>query len=382
MLKSRVAGNSKLNRNGKHSSARSTRPLPARRVKDPRTELRITAKRGGVTLVVGAGVSIPRGLPNWEYLARALWKEAFGDKSTPWDGEGSSRGLSQLLPIIFELVYRELGETEFIESLTRHLYARVRYPGADPDFPQSSESLAVIARLLFEEYHREGGRRINAVITLNADDLIEQAINTLAGPKTRKKPFEEPIVFSIARATHFDPGRHVRRPIPVYHIHGFIPSEQSGHLQRFDHMFVFTDTQYWSTSASALTFANRVVASALGEGRCIFIGLSMTDINLLRWLALRTIERDRDYAEIVKLPKLSSPRLGVLKQQFERHFWIRPASDDPGGFLRRFLRERGISSVEIESWTGDHFRQLIEECFGSSASVQKSATTTRAHRQK
>src|SRR5215468_3452489 len=59
-------------------------------------------------------------------------------------------------------------------------------------------------------------------------------------------------------------------------------------------MPVFTDSQYWSTSATTTSFANRVMASALSEGQCVFIGLSMTDINLLRWLALRNLDRDRD----------------------------------------------------------------------------------------
>jgi hypothetical protein len=366
--------------NGKRQVESSTKPRPAPSAEELRINLRKYARRGGITLVVGAGVSIPRGVPNWEYLARAIWKKGFGKTGAPWAGKGSSGQVSQFLPIIFELVYRKLGQEKFIESLKENLYAGVEYPGDDRTFKSSSESLAVIARVIFQEYRRKAGRRIDAVITLNADDLIEQAVNTFADARTLRDPFGRPIVQSIARSTHFDPRGHVFRPIPVYHIHGFLPSERSAHFERFDQTFVFTDTQYWSTSASALTFANRVMASALSEGRCVFIGLSMTDINLLRWLALRTIERDRDYAETTTKSRPSPLRLRTMNIQFERHFWIRPASDDPNGFLTRFLRERGINAIEIDSWAGKDFRNLMEECFDPPAPVKR--TTSNAQTQK
>ena len=85
----------------------------------------------------------------------------------------------------------------------------------------------------------------------------------------------------------------------MYHIHGFVPSDRMLTYERhFDHMLVFTDIQYWLTSATTSSFSNRVITSALGEGHCIFVGLSMTDINLIRWLALRTSEKDRDLSRV------------------------------------------------------------------------------------
>ena len=338
--------------------------LPPRPASEVRKSLIAMARRGGITLVVGAGVSVPRRIPNWEYLARAMWKSAFSKSRTPWAaGRESLREVPQFLPIVFELVYRQLGEKEFIEILRKNLYARVRYPGDDKAFKSSTESLAVVAELILREYKRKTGRRIDSVITLNADDLIEQAVNTLAGPRTKDEMLRQPIVRSIARSTHLDPGGRSARPIPIYHIHGFLPSGRLQHTGSYDHMFVFTDAQYWSTSASALTFANRVMSWALNEGRCIFIGLSMTDINLLRWLALRTLERDRDFAEAAQNPLISPRHFQIMRSQFGRHFWIRPRSTDPSGFLSRFLRLRGIEPVQIGAWRGKAFERLMERCF-------------------
>ena len=315
--------------------------------------------RGSITLVLGAGISMPRGIPNWESLAKQLWEKCFGKRNSPWKCKNGStpRQISQFLPMVFELVYNELGEDRFLNVLRKELYYNVKYPGDDPKFKKSYESLAVLARLILQEYNRKF-RRIDTIITFNADDFIEQAIYAVAGLK-KSSPFTE-IVRVIARATHSQ--SNLKRGIPLYHIHGFLPSNHVIKYSKFDHMLVFTDAQYWSTSASALTFANRIMSSALSEGRCIFIGLSMTDINLLRWMALRNIELNRDIQEIERNQK-SGINPEFLHRIFQRHFWIRPASDDPNGFLTKFFNIRGINSVEIKDWTGNSFQKLIEKCF-------------------
>ena len=60
---------------------------------------------------------------------------------------------------------------------------------------------------------------------------------------------------------------------------------------------MFTDEQYWRAVGSPGRFASRVFAEAL-SGRCVFIGLSMTDLNIIRWLALDAIERTDDFRQL------------------------------------------------------------------------------------
>src|SRR5262249_19936587 len=167
----------------------------------------------------------------------------------------------------------------------------------------------------------------------------------------------------VARPTHSFLGGPARRPIPVYHVHGFVPSNHiARHGRHFDHMLVFTDTQYWATAGSTASFANRILSTALGEGRCVFIGLSMTDINILRWLALRAIERDRDGQQTGKGEE-AELQTRFLDLGFQRHYWVRPASNDPTGFVSEFLDLRGVTGVDIKNWDGGDFRGLMEACF-------------------
>lgn len=261
-----------------------------------RRELISATKAGGITLVIGAGVSMPRGIPDWNTLAKAVWRQAFPDQPSPWSSRhvSSPKDIPQFLPIVFELVYQRLGEPAFLELLKSWLYKDAKFPMLEPRFGgRSNESLAVIARVLVAEQKRTAGRRISSVITLNADDLLEQAVSRAAG--FRHRVTSAGIIGVVTRSTHQLLSPSV---IPIYHVHGFLPSDRwkanSGHRR----MLVFTDLQYWTTSATASSFANRIVSAALSEGRCVFIGVSMKDINLLRWLALRAIDRDRDQTDL------------------------------------------------------------------------------------
>jgi hypothetical protein len=347
---------------------KKSKRLTTSRGSDARQELINAARDGGITLVLGAGVSMARGIPDWNCLAKTAWEDAFPNSPSPWLSSGgpSPRSLPQFLPIIFERIYRERNEAGFVNLLRKHLYAKAKLPSQDPRFPKSNESLAVLARLLAAEHRRKGNRRIASIITFNADDLIEQAVERVASAGVVR-----PIVRPIVRSTHVFTGQVSQPVIPVYHVHGFVSSRPETDDSR---MLVFTDSQYWSTSATSTSFANRVMASALSEGRCVFIGLSMTDINLLRWLALRNLDRDGDQlffeqaTSIVVLKGSSNPS-SWLDRHYRRHFWIRPPSTDPNAFLADFLSYRGIQTVDITSWHDSSLHELIRKCFPPASRV-------------
>lgn len=324
------------------------------------------ANRGGITLVLGAGVSLSAGFPNWEDLAKRMWDHAFPDKKSPWDAplEKSPRSLPQFLPIIFEMVMEQLKGEKFVEALHHYLYPR--YPRPTKRRTRSSKSsLEVIARLISQEHKYAGRRRIIRVVTFNVDDLLERKVHVYA----KKQACE-----GFARADRRIRWERGDEPIPIYHLHGFIPqargSRQAFWAKNYDHMLVFTDSQYWDSSSKMPSFANRIMGYALNDSHCIFIGLSMVDINLLRWLALRRneliTELDEIYLRYPKHPLTGKDRLQDRESRrpftLRQHFWIRPKSDDPSGLLTKFLETRGVRSVGIRSWNGTSFEKLITQC--------------------
>src|SRR4029434_1836816 len=90
----------------------------------------------------------------------------------------------------------------------------------------------------------------------------------------------------------------------VYHLHGFVPrtpnsytvDKAGGSIADADpsaESLVFTDEQYWRLVGNPTGFASRIFCNALSDC-CVFIGLSMTDMNILRLLAQDAIARSDD----------------------------------------------------------------------------------------
>jgi hypothetical protein len=204
--------------------------------------------------------------------------------------------------------------------------------------------------------------RVVRVVTFNADDMLEQAVHAAAGARDSSS---SPILKVIARASQH-PRHSGGRPIPVYHVHGYLPQRASApwHEPAPDAL-VFTDAQYWASSASPHSYANRVMATALHDSHCVFLGTSMSDVNVLRWLAYRANEIRIDKAvQFAMRPEASvaGARRATLRA-LGRHYWIRTAGCDPTGFVARCMELRGIRSVTIPGWRGGALRELLSACF-------------------
>jgi hypothetical protein len=319
-------------------------------------------------LVLGAGVSVPNKIPNWNELAKKLWAKAFPNSASPWKIKNkakSPQNLPQFLPIVYELAYQEVGEDKFMDILEECMYENAILPNKS-EIETSIDTLPVLARVINREFKVKENRRLLRVITFNTDDLLENIVWTI---RSKKGNPIKVIVRSSDQPTEYFGERKANR-IPVYHLHGFIPSKGSGWLYELkkdsaEHLLVFTDAQYWQSSGTPLSHANRIMTNALFDSHCIFIGLSMTDINLLRWLALRTLEIENDARElkIIKEKQDSKKGYGRYRMKLMRHYWLRPDSDDSKGLLSDFLRHRGVFSVKLKRWGSKDFSNLMDECF-------------------
>ncbi|QDU65800.1 SIR2 family protein [Engelhardtia mirabilis] len=336
------------------------------------------ARRGGVTLVLGAGVSLSRGLRSWPDLVRAMWRRVTGDERLPdWMGAGGAKPH----PLAYQMVFEELehalraeeikaardngGELEAAERASERfaaLLAQELYRDF-ADGPRSGDTLDVLARLLRQE-QASPTPRIERVITFNADDLLEIEAN-------RGHSYQSaPVVWAVPRAS-FHPrrggGAGGRSPIQVYHLHGYLPNVRNRRAS--PDTLVFTDAQYWRSLANPASFANRVFAGALQDSHCVFIGLSMEDVNLMRWLGLRHVEFEDDFLARYGAPGTSTKNVWEnLRDNANRHFWITTEGGDPSRIIASHLERRGVRTLVLEGW-GAPFEELIEECFPAPAAA-------------
>lgn len=336
-----------------------------------RDALVAACRREAVTLFLGAGIAHSRGVPLWDDVVRrmACWvgeldedtellarvrnvvRRDLGDaiaarvvlRAHPLEPQLALEWIAAQLAKneVRERVAERLGieDASFVALLRRALYSHAHRE------PRATDALGAVARAVRAEYDRWPHRRVLRIITLNADDLLEREVCADGVP--RLCPIGRP-----SRHPRWD-RRDLPPPIPVYHVHGYLPEDERD-PEGSGRTLVFTDDQFWSTTASPLSFANRVVANALYDSQCVFAGLSMRDVNLMRWLALR-------FEEVVSDARAHGEN--HPEQALRRHFWIHTAHDDPTGILRGILARRGVSSVEIASWEDDEFGALLRSCF-------------------
>ncbi len=389
--------------------------------------LRDDAKRGRITLVLGAGVSRSRNVPTWQSLTEQMWQRYRNDDPLPWGlnssdkqflesvrtelgtsadslrktlterltlhtaGTANSLGFQMAFEILRErLNARQVGPVdEFADSLRELLYAQISPPRPVGD---TADTLSALATLIRQE-QASTRSRILRVITFNVDDLLEYEVHQ--GVEAWRAT---PVIWPIARPSNHirsDAGYRKRPPIPCYHLHGYLPREAEWHEDAPESL-VFTDAQYWASVSSPMSFANKIMSHALHDSHCIFIGLSMTDINLIRWLGTSYNEICDDkrklYSRRANLhDRLAESLQDILSQgltnedvicrvteaierlqrnsesevrrsqdrSLARHVWVRTKSTDT--LLTEFLRLRGVHSIDMSSW--EQLPDVLAECF-------------------
>jgi hypothetical protein len=215
-------------------------------------------------------------------------------------------------------------------------------------------------------------RLIDQVITFNVDDLLEREVNAISRRRTR-------LAQPVYRASAVRP-LPVRGSVAIYHLHGFVPLRPEDYPYRMEDGYfndarppaeslVFTDEQYWRTVGRPAGFASRIFTNAL-SGHCMFIGLSMTDLNIIRWLSTDAIERSDDFRAATAGWSEPTEAEQNLLEELLRHYWVtvgRPIDAPVSGeypreesfsvrVLRNTLARRGVEEIAIPSWDSPVFR--------------------------
>ena len=370
-----------------------------------------------VTLILGAGVSRARGLPLWSELMREAWKAVFEEDPYHDDVDllAQARAACEQAGLPFAFVdrldvWRHPFEVQFaferifnylrlygndssiLKRLGRSRGSR-RRPELRSNEDRASEQFANLLRkiLYAGESHRplwkeelpdtlsliaeavywsamseQDKRLISQVITFNVDDLLEREVASVG------RWSGAPPAIPIYRASAVRP-LPVRQAIAIYHLHGFVPKDASPYpfllegaqidakdMQPPAESLVFTDEQYWRSVGNLSGFASRVFLSALSDP-CVFIGLSMTDLNIIRWLAINAIERGDDFRTMTSgwNDPYGEAELS-LYEDLSRHYWITEALRGKDGsfgarLLRHTLEQRGVACIDIPSWESKGF---------------------------
>lgn len=273
-----------------------------------------------MVLVLGAGVSVPCGLPSWRNLiVDILYSHSAGARR--WRGLDADDRRALLLWLCDHLVQDPLvlarlakktvaarhargkphpsdarhargrphPSDAFLQTVREHLYRPSRAR------PPPGSTLDAVVDLLARAAARE---RVAAVVSFNWDDLLERELHR------RRVPHQ---VITNAR-----PARG--KGVPILHPHGYLP--RSGPLG--DEGIVFSEDEYHRLVDSPFHWATTALLAQFRQNTAVLIGLSLSDPNLRRLLDASRYAGDRPrHFQIQRRYRLTDEQRDRARSQLE-----------------------------------------------------------------
>jgi SIR2-like domain len=309
--------------------------------------LRLQYDSDGLVLFLGAGVSKASGIPEWRELIDLMLKTLkFGPPAE--NGLSLSRLLEEKASLSllsqFDLVSHQCEgpdqSDKFVGLLREHLYGAPEFQtirrlmNAIPvnnaekkrfDWQpllmelRKNTTLAAVGDLLTDQ-HGEVivNPKIGAVLTTNADNLLQAYVMGRAGGRR--------LLTTVDRASV---GDHPRM-ISIYHLHGWLDVRDQRERTVVTPPLVFRESEYFDTMANPNAFANYTAQSLFQRRNALFIGTSMEDVNIRRWLYNSFEERRRHREQFLRARYGDCSGVEAEAHAASvRHFWLKRAKDLP-----------------------------------------------------
>jgi hypothetical protein len=198
---------------------------------------------------------------------------------------------------------------------------------------EQNKTLKAVADLLIIDSEKPYRRnpQIHAVLTTNADNLLELYCQA--------KTSGEHLVTMVDRASV---GDHPDAT-PVYHLHGTLDARGENFLrapkpcskvptterQEIEEQLlpslVFRESEYFETLATPANFVNHTPQSYFQRLNVLFIGTSLDDPNIRRWLYTSFRERVKERTKYLQEYYCRKYKDAGFEAELEsvRHFWLR-----------------------------------------------------------
>lgn len=230
-----------------------------------------------LTIVIGAGVSMDAGLPSWPQLIDIMAGLIEGDELRDVVRR-DQLDLARKTELILQLIKRQRGTATDVSIVREALYLK------DPASVGRKGELALsIARLAAA---RNGKVRL---VTTNFDLVVEDALS-------RYFNWDRIQPFSLKEETQWKDSLRDGQP-GVLHVHGIVPPKTS----RFppSEEIVLAESQFFKQGGEV----RRIISEMLTTSCCLFVGLSISDPNLVGPLYETHDEEDEKDAQALAVPK-------------------------------------------------------------------------------
>lgn len=218
-------------------------------------------------LQLGAGVSTAYGLPNWNDLILSI----LGDKDclnfTPKNGSLNikdefkellySMGADQWISFATQLISEKKSKGNLETIIKSILYS------SSIDIKKDTLLLKIVKKWLLEN-------KVSGVVSYNYDDILERILLYFRHPYN---------VFSDVNSAQIKQNQYFSdEELNIYHVHGFLPSQQS------DDKVVMDEKSYFDQFSNPFNWQNLVLLNSLINYNNVFLGISLSDTNMRRVL--------------------------------------------------------------------------------------------------
>lgn len=324
------------------------------------------ANTKGWALCIGAGTSLPA-FPDWINLVKNL---VLRDDNTIDNSEIneilSKFSLDALIQASVHIL--NLPEEEFTEILSNELYSKIRNQISDKEWKSVSQifttvnanrtkdtdwrnfiqvreklfkntSAYALGKIIIEAY--ENNLAPDAILSFNAEPLLYSLINSFErepyiGKKKKPNEVKEIIDLITTSISSKCKGR-----IPYYFCHGALLNklkESYDHRLNATSKLVFSEGSYLQIANTSFSWQSINFLKVCSESTVIFIGVSLTDPNMRKWLTWIQNERKKDIGENV---------------ESTQHFWIckNPEYKISKKWIEASVLHLGIRIIWINEWS-------------------------------
>ncbi len=218
-------------------------------------------EKQNLVFVLGAGVSMGFGLPNWDTLLQKLMITTIEKE------QNVSTVLSKLFTSIFSpspLIagrylqkYYEDKKLSFEDAVRKVLYETI-------DIDKKSILMDEIVNFCVAPGKSPN---LDSIITYNFDDILEQRLSKVG--------------IQVPHKSIYGIGMNPEGQLPIYHVHGYL--HQKGKLNE-QNQITFGESIYHKQYIDIYSWNNIVQINKFRDSNCLFIGSSLTDPNIRRLL--------------------------------------------------------------------------------------------------
>lgn len=281
-----------------------------------------------VTFMLGAGVSIPAGLPNWYTLLSKMWARlteldivpgseeesdhyshiyqrarAFQKKGSNQEAyyKKANSAMDGKLGCLFDGM-NVLETAEYIRNYikgisdpgldiheTEHITEQIVHSLITESMKTDQDVAALCKRMKGEAVGKISdilsrckswpeGKGVHSVVTYNYDDLLECCLNINGGIRNECLN----VVYDMTADKRPKAGK-----INIYHPHGYLPVFETSDTLLTSDCIILTETSYYQMEQKAYSWENSIQAKDFLDTTCVFIGFSGQDYNFRRILKNR-----------------------------------------------------------------------------------------------